>query len=464
MDDEGDIYSNPVEQMLGKKATLERKKKTSMGPLSPPFMPPQNIVGGSIDLDQAHGLSDYASVEDAIKHTEMSAGMVHSLRRQPRRSPSMSPPPPPPMSPPDHAPILEEGAGPGVDMYAVVDTAHKQPLSPKEKGYDHLQPDDSPPMKGYDHLNPSPGQTQTPPTRPPRTDLVPKSQGTPSGKYAPLVGVAGGAGTSGVQSGGRTPSLSDVYDTLDDEGPMYATIDVCKGKKKKQPPPPPQQPPPGAADRTPSPIPPPPSRPSPLTSRRLDAGTRNANHIRMKSADLTLVKGQSSGSSPPQDVEQMYSVVQKKPRPQEKPRRAITPEEPMYSIPDKKQKRKPPPLAPKPPSRSPTPGGSMEGGPKGEQQPLQLLKVKQDRFGHVRSESLDASILSASSSAPTLPQDARGSGVDLRSYRSNSLHQQVQRSPLNDQRSPSPEVCAISVLGTVFFTNVSPVTISKLHC
>ena len=412
-DMQGDIYSNPVEQK--KVTTPDRRKKSSL-PLSPPVIASsQHIEGGSIDLDKQLGLGDYASVEDALKHTEMSAGMVHSLRRQARRSPSMSPPPPP-MSPPTRTIMeeVEEGVEPG-DMYATVDTSHKKPQTPTGgvKGYDHLVPDDSPPMKGYDHLNPPP------PMRPPRTDLAPKSQATPStGKYAPLVGVAST----------QEALPSDVYDTLE-EGPMYATIEVCKKKKPEIP------------DRTPSPAPiplprtkPPPPVPTPSPGGMDDymystvSKPRPASqHLRMKSADLTSIGYVPQPSQPPQpDLDQMYSVVQK-PRPQPKPRRALTPEEPVYSIPERKPRAPPPQTAPKPASRSPTPG-SGEGQGEGPSPRLKPAKRKPERFTHIRSESLDTGLLSSASYS------------DPRS-RTHSLNQrQRENTALADQRSPSPEV------------------------
>ena len=84
-------------------------------------------------------------------------------------------------------------------------------------------------------------------------------------------------------------------------------------------------------------------------------------HSRHKSADTTLEVGGA-----------MYSVVKKPPptKPRPPPRRAATPDEPVYSLPDKKVKgqttpppgtKTPPPVAPKPGKRTPTPTGTYVG-------------------------------------------------------------------------------------------------------
>lgn len=165
--EDGEIYSNPVEQVL-KKATLDRKKKSSL-PMSPPFLSPPHVPS-PVGFPPSEE-SDYACAEDALQLSQIHAGMVDSLRRQPRRSPSMSPPPPP-FSPPLLIPLagVGEEQGAELDTYDTVEASRKVG-SPTGKGYDHLQIEDTPPTKGYDHLNPSP------PSRPPRTDLTPKSQG-----------------------------------------------------------------------------------------------------------------------------------------------------------------------------------------------------------------------------------------------------------------------------------------------
>ena len=349
---EEEIYSNPVEQKIGKKGTLERKKRTSIqSPLGTQFFSPEHTAGGNIDLDASKDLSDYASVNDAVKHTEISAGMVNSLRRQPRRSPSMSPPPPP-TSPPSRM-INEECISEEEDItdeaYATVNTSHKRLTSPtgKNKGYDHLQPDESLPMSkdGYDRLNP-----QDPPARPPRTDRI-KSQGaSSSGKYAPL-------------SPGRTEGIDIPLPSDEKELPMYATIDIYKPKKT---PPPPADNLYATVDkkavRSPSPTAPPRIVPRSKVPVKAPNDTmqyrakKSFPNQRWQSADNVLQQQQQQQQVV--ESEHQYSTVQKGPRPQPKPRRAVTPEEPMYSVPEKK--KKPSPITTKPNSRSPTPVASKD--------------------------------------------------------------------------------------------------------
>ena len=292
-------------------------------------------MGGSINLDKVQGLGDYASVEDALMHTEFSAGMVHSLRRQqqaPRRSPSMSPPPPP-LSPPPRQELEELGEEPS-DTYATVDTSQKRVMSPtgKYKGYDHLQPDDSPPMeKPYDRLDPHESE---PPARPPRTDLMPRSHGSPSnGKYAPMEEVSPGRLVRDVPS----PTIGDT---------MYATIDSYRPKKNHRLPL-------AQGDvyatvnkspiRTPSPVPVPLPRTQvhPAESNNLYSIVNKPVHRRMQSDDILHQQTQPTQPGP------IYSAVQK---------RSATPEEPMYSVPEKK---KPPRVAPKPKTISPKPTGGI---------------------------------------------------------------------------------------------------------
>ncbi len=454
--DETDIYSNPVEQKIKKSASLERKKKMSI-PLD---------LQGAINLDHHHQmgveLSDYASVDDAVRHTQMTAVMVNSLRGQSRRSPSMSPPPPPPptSSPPHshHTPIPEEDGGKGVepaDMYATVETAQNRPLSPEgaKRGYDHLQPDDSPPLKGYDHL---PAPIRPAPVRPPRTDLIPKSNGVLSRKYAPL-----GIATPTNHEGGRATPPSNVYDER--EGPMYATIDVVKPRKQLAPAPkPPIR---TVPDRTPSPTPMPLPRTVPTAVSIEDAmysavskpKVKRASHQRIKSADYTL----SHDPVPQQQgVEQMYSVVQK-PRPQPKPRRSATPDEPMYSVPEKKRK---PPVAPKPTSRSPTPN-SMETGGIGEKATsLRVPTHRTEKFTHMRSESFDTCLLTSCHSSPysTSSSSSPPSAVrsDLRSARSQSMN---QPSPLAGQRSPSPDVSPSRSIDRPLYSHAHSYTHTYTH-
>lgn len=322
-------------------------------------------------------------------------------------------PPPPPVSPPTLIPLkgVGEGSGAELDTYDTVEHSQQRVKSPTSgKGYDHLPAGDSPPTLGYDHL--------VSPPRPPRTDLSPKTQGDPTGKYAPL----------NAMSGGRDPAPhpppEDVYDTLEErEGPMYATIDVVNTKKKAPPPGPPVS---TIPSRSPSPAPAiHPRKPRPPASGSAGDSPRSAirpspphGHQRMRSDDLSL---RHNTSAPP---EQLYSVVQK-PRTKPKPRRAATPEEPMYSIPDKK--KKPPPIAPKPTSRSPTPTSERRrnGGTS-----LKVPGSRASGLSHMRSESFDTGILPATS---PFRSDL------MRTERSHSLNQQhkIQVSPL---RSPSPEV------------------------
>lgn len=426
--EEGDIYSNPVEQKIGKKATtLERKKKSSLTAVSPPFFSPSHVPGLVPVTTGPPPEGDYASAEDALKLSDIHAGMVDSLRRQPRRSPSMSPPPPP-LSPPMHIPLAGVGEEQGVepDTYDTVDKSQRTVQSPtgRGKGYDHLVVDDTAPTQGYDHLNPSP------PSRPPRTDLA-KTQGAPSSKYAPLSAVSG----IGRDPAPPPPPL-DVYDTLEGgEGPMYATIDVCKPKKKQLPPEPPIS---AVPHRSPSPSPviQPRAKPHPPNSGKKPSSF-GGRHQRIKSDDLSL---RNNTSAP--NVEQLYSVVQKKPHPKTKPRRAITPEEPMYSVPEKK---KPPPIAPKPSSRSPTPNSERKRDE--HMEATLLVPGTRTALGltHIRSESFDTGLLP---SAFPLRQGSLDAGPSplrpdlMRTGRSHSLNQQhkIQRSPLTDQRSPSPEV------------------------
>lgn len=219
---------------------------------------------------------------------------------------------------------------------------------------------------------------------------------------------------------------------------MYATIDVCKPKKKQTPPEPPIS---AIFNRSPSPSPviQPRTKPLPPAANAVDDSlystvnkpSRLGGHHRMKSDDILL---RNTTSTQP-NIEQMYSVVQKKPRPQPKPRRAVTPEEPMYSVPEKK-KKKPPPLAPKPTSRSPTPTSER----KREGPMLAVPGHRAPNLTHMRSESFDTGLMKSSPSL--LRQDLWKTG------RSNSLnqHQQhkIHKSMLAHQRSPSPEVSLIS--------------------
>ena len=189
------IYSDPVEQKIGRKSfTLDRKfVESTSNLLTSQFLTREHPVGGSIDMHDEVELNDYASVEDALRHTEMSAGMVRSLRRQARRTPSSSPPPLPPSSNDTGSiaavgdTIASSGDGGEMDLYASVDTSSKlSAISPvkSKKGYDHLVAGDTLYPYGYDKLNP--------PERPPRTDLSPShgSISSSGGGYDPLVNVS----------------------------------------------------------------------------------------------------------------------------------------------------------------------------------------------------------------------------------------------------------------------------------
>ena len=72
-------YSKVMEQKIKRSTIPEWKKRTAI---------PQNLQGGCIDLDRLMGagtgvdLSGYAKVEDSVKHTQVTAEMVSSLRGQ----------------------------------------------------------------------------------------------------------------------------------------------------------------------------------------------------------------------------------------------------------------------------------------------------------------------------------------------------------------------------------------------
>lgn len=497
------IYSDPIESKLSKKESVERKKKMSVpSPMSPLFLSPEHIEGGSLHLEESHGigLDDYASVSNPLLHTEASMNKMKSLKRQQnRRSPSMSPPPPP-TSPPNRFNGLpstaEEWAGQGeesTDTYATVDTTRaKQVVSPST-GYDHLPVEESEQQKSgsYDHLTP-------PPPRPLRTDLV-QSQATPTSST-----------TSPYDKVTKQPPVEEAESTS--EAPMYATIDVCKPKNKE----------PAAElyavvnkpERSPSPIPPPrstpghgpppppprttphlsshnphapPPRPPPRTTPYLSSHAPSVplpqatpphlpvpddqmystvnkpspSHRRMQSADQILQENASSND------QALYSTVQKG-RPQLKPRRAVTPDE-MYSTPMKRGP--PPPPAPKPKSRSPTPtagrgiqlrgtnaqpkiggspqlapkpGGSPQVAPKPQLAPKPVGSPQLGRTGSSVSPSVNKvaklTHLRSESFDTGMPCSLR---PDIRSVRSQSMDYRKIPTELAAQRSPSPEVCTI---------------------
>ena len=227
--------------------------------LSPQFQTPEHITGISVDLGSATDLSDYASVEDAFKHTEMSAGMVRSLRRQARRSPSMSPPPLPHPSffTSENTPSTgntgattsgwEETVS--VDLYAAVDIAHKgnrRVSSPSINGrgpdvYDRLVAEEPTSLSRYDKLQP--------PERPPR-EYLSKSFGDSLGEI-PLNPMSASCPTHAHRVITPPQLPLEEYATIEDNGAMdggggggggegqelatYATISA--GQSAPRPPP-----------------------------------------------------------------------------------------------------------------------------------------------------------------------------------------------------------------------------------
>ena len=171
----------------------------------------------------------------------------------------------------------------------------------------------------------------------------------------------------------------------------------------------------------------------------------------MKSDDLTLRTATTSASQ----LDQLYSTVQK-PRPQ--PRRAVTPEGAVYTVPDRRNRQPPPPVAPKPSSRSPTPtSGERRGsGPMPPRLKVSPGVQRAPGLCHTRSESLDAGLLSSSSFSSS--SSATVLRPEFRELRSHSLtqHNKVQRSPLADQRSPSPEVSTLREIWLEDFFSLPP--------
>ncbi len=309
-------------------------------------------------------LSDYASVEDAVKHTELLASLGHT-------SPSMSPPPLPPSSSkptlsPSHIQDDEEEQA----EYATVDTASNQRVtSPtgKGRGYDHLAPDESYPVMGYDKLNP--------PARPPRTDRA-QIESSNNG-YDPIFK------TRNTTRGGTPPPSEEEYATIEEDSSaqnidqdMYATVDTT-AKTRPKPHPKPHTPshvPPGSDPATnmevggdmysavniahktrPAPRPAPRSRVSPDPFVESTEGgdlysipnkpRPGSGHHRMQSEDHIL-HYRASGEDDPQH---MYSAVEVTTPPLTTIRRAVTPENALYSIPDKQDKKRRP--HPSPPVR-----------------------------------------------------------------------------------------------------------------
>ena len=136
-------YSSPQELGIGvqqkKAATLERKKKGTSDNNS-------SRVPVPLPLQLEDENSEYARVAD---HVKMSPQLMGSLKR---KSPTFAPPPPPlgtvSTPPPINGQLREEEGEDGESK--TYDQPHKRttPLSPKDRGYDHLA------KTNYDHLAP----------------------------------------------------------------------------------------------------------------------------------------------------------------------------------------------------------------------------------------------------------------------------------------------------------------------
>ena len=355
-----------------KASTLERNKLLSTSsdqflfPGSPPVLGSPDVLNRD---DHDHGFSlslgaapesDYASVNDALSGQKLSLSMVGTLERQRLsiKSPSMSPPPIP-LSPTETDDSVlngdtDEDTG---DLYATVDTNRKRTRPKIARGYDHLEKSPEIPRKrpGYDHL---------PPQVPIRTDSLSKVSSPPPDVSTVTINLK--RKTSAIEP------LPDMYATVDKHrapvadpiGDMYATVDKHRA---------PVADPIGdmyaTVDKHRAPVADPTGDlyatvdKSAKTKRQPQLyPTVHKTHNRHKSADTSL-----------EDVGALYSTVQKKPprtRPKPPLRRPVTPDEPLYSMPDKRAggkktpplpvdgKKTPPPIAPKPRSRrSPTPTG-----------------------------------------------------------------------------------------------------------
>ena len=370
-----DIYSNPSEQKISKKSsTLDRRRQGKA--TTPQFLSPEHLIRGSMILEQHSqngniaDLSDYASVEDAVKHTELLA----ALGRQ-TLSPSMSPPPLPPPPSSKLQPSSSTDVPDDLAEYATVDsTSNPRLTSPtgKGRGYDHLAPDET--GTTYDKLDP--------PERPPRTDLTRSQERSSNGyipvrkgqekafKVAPPISPSGEEYATIGDSRQSTPKQdSDIE--------MYASVDTSTRKLPKPRLNPPSHVPAametsephssqptqnGGSDlysvvnkpRGNRPIPAP--RPLPRTRRSPDPHTEyasggggdlysvpnkprmNAGHHRIPSEDHILHYRASDGAGLQDHI---YSAVEKPTPPKPKPRRAITPENALYSVPDKTERKKP---------------------------------------------------------------------------------------------------------------------------
>ena len=405
MDDSKNVYSSPLDLNIGikqmKAATLERKKSSATNDPSAykPILSPDPPE------------SDYALVNDDITRgtsRQPPLKMFNTLERQRRvlRSPDMSPPPLPfSPSPTDtEISVLNGGSDDeSSNLYDSIQTAKRTPTPKGGAGYDHLEKSPEPVRRKlskprYDHLNPPPvpprgdslvGPThqlpKLPPTPPLQQPTIPentyatvdsttKTHKSPTHNHhksadrtledsgadnmyatVDLMAKTHRAYTSHSPPTHRahaphTPPTHNRHKSADttvgDSGAdnMYATVDLmAKTRRAHVPHTPPTH-------RAHAPHTPP--------THRAHAPHTPPTHNHHKSADTTL---ENTGA--------LYSSVNKRrppTRPKPPPRRAATPDEPVYTLPDKRVKgrqspgtpptgmRTPPPVAPKP-RRSPTP-------------------------------------------------------------------------------------------------------------
>ena len=161
-----------------KAATLERKKKRSNDNNSSRVPVPVPLP---LQLEDEN--SEYARVAD---HVKMSSQLMGSLKR---KSPTFAPPPPPlgavSTPPPINGQLREEEGEEG--EFKAYDQPHKRtPLSPKDRGYDHLA------KTNYDHLAPiehPPSDTEPTETYATIEDnrkLLQKQEAAPSCTYATI--------------------------------------------------------------------------------------------------------------------------------------------------------------------------------------------------------------------------------------------------------------------------------------
>ena len=379
---EDPTYSNPLELGLGvaqkNAATLERRQKRGCN--SSPTISPQTTQRHDTVSDST---SDYACVADQVKLANIHKFKTGSLKRDGQtshdpKSPTMTPPPPP------ISPSSDDNETTGGDVYATVQKPVRRVNSgPRIRGYDHLS------EKGgcYDHLAPSP---KLPPkgiiNGSPYANL--DRTGSPlssSGEYSPKLGSdsstsSASGGYANIEKRAKTrgrkakispplaPSQGDVYATVDkrsatpplrvnqtsplfnrrvangrltpnqDDGEMYATVNkpVRPVKPKKQ-----QQ-----------------------RSVTPDDGEEMYATVNKPVRPVKRVKPQLQRSVTPENEGEMYATVNKPVRPVKpakpaKPQpRAMTPDEPLYSMPERR--RPPPPVKPKPSVRARTPTGEGE--------------------------------------------------------------------------------------------------------